>query len=372
MNKGLLFKSGFVGLKKALVKSPNEVIGKVIKSELRGRGGAGFPTGLKWKICAKAKGEHVVVCNADEGEPGTFKDKLIISMAPMNVIEGIIIACHAIGAKKAIIYLRGEYALLRPTLNKARKKTEPFLKAKGIELRIVLGQGAYICGEETAILNSIEGLRPEPRRKPPYPAVEGLFGQPTVINNVETLAMIPLIFLGLFDSKKRLCSFSGDLKNPGVFEISEGKQLGALVELAKPIGVPKAISFGASGGIIPYDPCMSVTDANVRSRGAWLGSCSFIVVNHKHSIVELCESMQHFFVHESCGYCVACREGSLRMLELLKRISSGKGSMSDLKKLESLAEYIGETSFCSLGRSSPNHLITALRHFREEFVRKCR
>jgi len=372
MNEGLLFKSDLAGLKIALAKTPSEVIRKVIKSELRGRGGAGFPTGLKWKICAKAKGEHVVICNADEGEPGAFKDKLIITMAPMNIIEGIIIACHAVKAKKAVIYLRGEYELLKPILNKARKKAESFFKSTGIELRIVLGQGAYICGEETAILNSIEGLRPEPRKKPPFPAVKGLYGQPTVVNNVETLAMIPLIFLNRFDAKKRLCSFSGDLRNPGVFEITEGKQLGALVNQTKPIGVPKAISFGASGGIIPYDPCMPVTDADVEVRGAWLGSCSFIVVNHKHSIVELCKSMQHFFVQESCGYCAACREGTFRMLELLNRISNGDGSMKDLKKLEELADYVGNSSFCSLGKSSPNHLITALRHFREEFVRKCR
>ncbi len=370
--ESLLFKSNLSGLKAALSKNPSSVIKIVKKSGLRGRGGAGFPTGLKWELCAKAKGEHLVLCNADEGEPGTFKDKLIITKAALNLIEGIIIACHAIKAKNALIYLRGEYSYLIPTLKKAIRKTEPFLKKKKISIGIILGQGAYICGDETAILNSIEGKRPEPRKKPPYPAIHGLYGKPTLINNVETLAMIPLIFLKKFDATKRLCSFSGDLKNAGVFEIREGKQIGKLVEKAEPIGIPKALCFGASGGIIPYDPCMPLTEKNIRDRGAWLGACSIIVINHAHSIVELCESIQKFFVHESCGYCAPCREGNERILEILKRISHSEGTMHDLKELEELCDFVSKASFCALGKSAPLHVITALRHFKEEFVRRCR
>jgi len=266
VEKSLLYHSNFEGLKKALAMKPLEVIRKVKKSGLRGRGGAGFPTGLEWEISAKAKGKHFVLCNADEGEPGTFKDKLLISKAPLNIVEGIIIACHAVKAREAFIYLRGEYSYLKPRLQAAVRKARVFLERKGIKVTIVLGEGAYICGEETAILNSIEGRRPEPRRKPPYPAVKGLYGQPTVVNNVETLAMLPLVFLDRFNPKRRLCSFSGDLKSPGVFEIIEGKRLGELVEAAEPIGIPKAVSFGASGGIIPYDPLMELTEENTRER----------------------------------------------------------------------------------------------------------
>lgn len=372
LGESLLYKSNFGGLKKALAMKPRDVIKKVKKSGLRGRGGAGFPTGLKWEISAKTKGEHFVLCNADEGEPGTFKDKLLISKAALNIIEGIIIACHALKARKAFVYLRGEYSYLKPKLQAAIRRAKPFLERKRIKVTIVLGEGAYICGEETAILNSIEGRRPEPRKKPPYPAVSGLYGQPTVVNNVETLAMLPLVFLDRFNPKRRLCSFSGDLKNAGVFEIAEGKRLGELIGITEPIGVPKAVSFGASGGIIPYDPLMELTEENIKERGAWLGSCSIIVLNHSHSIVEFCKSIQHFFVHESCGYCAACREGNLRILEMLKRISNSDATMKDLKNLEKLCEFVSLASFCSLGKAAPNHIITGLRHFREEFVRRCR
>ncbi|MEM0360405.1 MAG: NADH-ubiquinone oxidoreductase-F iron-sulfur binding region domain-containing protein [Candidatus Diapherotrites archaeon] len=369
--ESLLFESNLEGLRKAMQKSPEEIIAIVKESGLKGRGGAGFPTGLKWETAAKAVGEKFVLCNADEGEPGTFKDKLVLTKTPLNVIEGIIIACKAVGAKKAFIYLRGEYAHLAPSLKKAMKKACSFLEKECIDLEIVLGQGAYICGDETAILNSIEGKRPEPRKKPPYPAEKGLNGQPTVVNNVETLAMVPLIFLNRFDSRKRLCSLSGDLENPGVFEIIEGKQAGKLVELAKPIGKPKALCFGASGGIIPFDPCMELTEANVKEKGAFAGTWSIIVVNEKHSIVELCKSTQHFFVHESCGYCAPCREGNLRMLELLEKICKGKGTKKDLQKLRELSGLLSASCFCALGKSAPLHVSTALKHFSKEFEEKC-
>ncbi|MCX8190266.1 MAG: NADH-quinone oxidoreductase subunit F [Candidatus Diapherotrites archaeon] len=370
--KKILFDSALKGAGIALSKTPTEVIEVVKNSGLRGRGGAGFPTGLKWEIAAKSQGEHYIICNADEGEPGTFKDRLILSTVPLNVIEGIIIASHAVGAKQAYIYLRGEYNYFLPKIRKAIKKARPLMEKIELNLDIVVGQGAYICGEETAILNSIEGHRPEPRKRPPYPAEKGLYGSPTVVNNVETLAMVPLIFLGIFDPKKRLCSLSGDVEKPGVFEILEGKQIGKILEEAKPIGIPKAICFGASGGIMPYDPCMEITEENIKERGCFFGSGTIIIVNHTHSIVELCESIQKFFVHESCGYCMSCREGSKRMLEYIKRISAGKATMKDLNKLEELCNFVSVASFCALGRSMPLHILTALRHFREEFVRKCR
>ncbi|MCX6802250.1 MAG: NADH-quinone oxidoreductase subunit F [Candidatus Diapherotrites archaeon] len=373
MNSALLEASNFEGLKKALEKTPEEIIAIVKESSLKGRGGAGFPTGLKWEAALKAggEGERFVLCNADEGEPGTFKDRLILTKAPLNVIEGILIACRVLDAKKAFIYLRGEYAHHRTALDRAIKKAKPYLGANGIDISVVLGEGAYICGDETAILNSIEGKRPEPRKKPPYPAEKGLYGKPTIVNNVETFAMVPLIFLGKFDSNKRLCSLSGDLHKAGVFEISEGKQAGTLLELAEPIGIPKALCFGASGGIIPFDPCMELTEANVKERGAFPGTWSVIVINHEHSIVELCRSIQAFFVHESCGYCAPCREGNLRMLELLEKISKGKGTKKDLQILRELSALLESSCFCALGRSAPLHVSTALRHFFWEFEEKC-
>lgn len=370
--KQLISESNLKGVEIALSKTPSEVIETVKSSGLKGRGGAGFPTGLKWEICAKTQGEHYVICNADEGEPGTFKDRLILTTVPLNVVEGIIIASYAVGAKQAYIYLRGEYEHFLPKIKKAVRESKPMMEKIGLEIKTVIGQGAYICGEETSILNSIEGHRPEPRKRPPYPAEKGLFGSPTVVNNVETLAVVPLIFLGRFDPKKRLCSLSGDLEKPGVFEIYEGKQIGKIVNEAKPTGIPKALCFGASGGIMPYDPCMELTEENVRERGCFFGSGTIIVVNHTHSIVELCESIQRFFVHESCGYCMACREGSKRMLEYIKRISAGKATMKDLKELEELCSFVSAAPFCALGRSMPLHIMTSLRHFREEFVRKCR
>ncbi|MEM4662623.1 MAG: NADH-ubiquinone oxidoreductase-F iron-sulfur binding region domain-containing protein [Candidatus Diapherotrites archaeon] len=369
MENSLLFESQLKGLSIALKKTPTEVIEAVKSSGLRGRGGAGFPTGLKWEICSKASGKRYVICNADEGEPGTFKDRLILTKIPLNVIEGIIIACYAVGANEAFIYLRGEYECLLPKIRAAIKKAKSFLEDKNIKIMIVVGCGSYICGEETSILNSIEGFRPEPRKRPPYPAEKGLYGCPTLVNNVETLSVIPLIFLGRFNPKTRLLSISGDVEKPGVFEVCEGTQLGKIVEKAKPIGTPKAICFGASGGIMPFDPCMELTEENVKAKGCFFGSGGIIVLNHTRPILETCKTIQKFFVHECCGYCAPCREGSQRILDYLNKISSGCANKKDLKVLEDLCQFVSVASFCALGRSMPLHITTALKYFREEFIK---
>jgi len=360
-----LKKTSGKSLEKAKKLIPEKVIEKVKKSGLTGRGGAGFPTGLKWEFTRKSKGKKYLICNADEGEPGTFKDRLIIQKNPETLIEGILIACYALGAKKAYIYLRGEYNYLRKNLENQIKK----FKAN---IEIVTGAGSYICGDETAIMNSIEGLRPEPRQKPPYPAQKGLWQNPTCINNVETLTNVALLFDDGWDNNYRLFSVSGNVSRPGVFEEKLGITLGELISKAKPKNKIKAISFGVSAGIIPYDGSLVLAPETIKSKGAMLGSCTIIVIDEKHSIVDFCSNVAEFFVHESCGKCTPCREGNYRLLELLNKILSGKATKKDLKLIEELSHFIEETSFCVLGQSSPIHLITAMKYFRKEFEKKCR
>ena len=368
----ILRKSEWEGFKKILGMDRKEVIKRVKESGLKGRSGSNFPTGLKWELMGK--GTRYLICNADEGEPGTFKDRFIMEKNPSILIEGIAIASYAMDVHKAFIYLRGEYSYIKPKLERVIKQSEKYLKKINLKININLGAGSYLCGEETAILESIEGKRPVARQKPPYPSDVGLYGEPTCINNVETLANVPLIFLGEWNNKLELYSLSGDLENPGVYEIETGTNLKQIVSLGKPRTEPKVIYFGASGGCIPYRKFenLSVNCKTISEQGAMLGPRSLIVCGKDRSIVELSKIITEFFLHESCGYCTPCREGNFRIWELLKKIEEGNGKKSDLKLMEKLAHHISETSYCALGSSSTTHLKCAIKYFKEEFLRLCR
>jgi len=340
---------------------------KLLKDKgLTGRGGACFLTGLKWEFARKAKeNERFVICNADEGEPGTFKDKLILEKNPENVIEGIMIACYCIDAKQAYIYLRGEYYYLKEGLEFVIKKV---LSDAGSDIRIdvIEGAGAYVCGDETAIIASIENRRGYPHFKPPYPPQEGLFGKPTVINNVETLANVPLAWVDdSWEDGLRLFSISGDVSKAGVYEINVGTKLG---EIAKIAGAkdPKAVYFGAAGGCVPYRAGFSVNADHVCKEDAMLGSCSLIFVGKKRNMLDMAINIAQFFRHESCGKCTPCREGNVHVLKLLEKIKSG-GGKEDLELLEKLCVIIRDTALCGLGQSCTNHVLTALKYFKGDF-----
>ncbi len=369
----ILEKSGLEAWKKAKEMKPEKVISLLNKKGLAGRGGACFPAGTKWEFALNSESDKkYVICNADEGEPGTFKDKYIIINNPETLVEGILIACNTIGAKHAYIYLRREYRYLEKNLTKIIKKI--IKKADtDIQIDIVLGAGAYICGEETAIIRSIEGRRGQPYYKPPFPAVEGLFGKPTIINNVETLANVPLaIIKDDWNPNLRLFSLSGNLKNPGIYEMPLGTSLKELIALGKPEKSIKAIYFGCAGGCIPFNQEWKIDPEFINSTGCMLGSCTMIAVDESQSIVDIVTIIAKFFEYESCGKCTPCREGSMRILSLLEKISLGYANMDDIKLLEELCCVIRDSSLCGLGQSSTMHILTALKNFREEFEEKCR
>jgi len=368
----ILKNSNFRALSKIAGMKPEEVIELVKKSGLSGRGGANFPTGLKLEFTRSSQGEKYVIANADEGEPGTFKDKLILEKNPNNVIEGMIIAGYAIGSSKGYLYLRGEYSYLKNKLQKVinnAKKIADKLKIY-FDIEIISGAGAYICGDETAIIESVEGKRGNPRLKPPFPANQGLFNKPTLINNVETLANLPLIILDKsWNNSFRLFSLSGNIIKPGVYELESGASLKKLINLGKPKNKIKAVYFGCSGGCLPYED-IALNNEAVKEKGAMLGSCAIIAVDEKHNIVDVATNIAKFFEYESCGKCTPCREGTMRVLELLEKISLKKAANEDLELLEELCRVINETSLCGLGQSSTAHITTALKYFRKEFTDK--
>ncbi|MBW2965845.1 NADH-quinone oxidoreductase subunit F [Candidatus Woesearchaeota archaeon] len=368
----ILKKTNQKAYKKALKLGQKGIINLIKKKNLTGRGGGGFPTGLKWEMVLNAPGkEKYVICNADEGEPGTFKDKFILKSNPEAVIEGILIAAYAVGAKQAYIYLRGEYEYLENKLKKVIKDIIKKTKSK-TNINIILGQGAYVCGEETAILESIQGKRGHPRIKPPYPTTKGLFGKPTVLNNVETLANIPLAIL--FDNwnpNLRLYSLSGDVTNPGLYEIPLGTKLCKLIEMGKPKNKIKAIYFGCFGGCMPHCD-IPLTPESICGKECMHGAGTIIAVDETRSIVDIATNIAKFFEFESCGKCTPCREGTMRILALLQNISLGNTTKKDLLTLQELAEVIKETSFCGLGQTATVHVLNALKYFRKEFEAKCK
>ncbi|MEN8167726.1 MAG: NADH-quinone oxidoreductase subunit NuoF [Pseudomonadota bacterium] len=369
-----------------------EIIDEVKKSGLRGRGGAGFPTGLKWSFIARnAPGQKFVVCNSDEGEPGTFKDRDILRYNPHQLIEGMILAGYAIGAILGYNYIRGEfcepYERFEAALEEARKAGflgENILGSGfDFQLHTHLGGGAYVCGEETALLESIEGKKGQPRFKPPFPAHFGLYGRPTIINNTESLASIPMILekggqwfadIGVENSGgSKLFSISGNINNPGVFEIPMGTPFSVLLEMAGGMKDGRAlkgvIPGGSSSPIIPGDQMMELTmdyDA-IAGAGSMLGSGAVIVLDDSNCMVKVLERMSYFYHEESCGQCTPCREGTGWLYRVVKRIEEGKGRPEDLDLLDDLADKISGKTICALGDAAAGPVAGMLKHFRDEF-----
>ena len=372
---------------------PDAVIKEVLDSGLRGRGGAGFPTGLKWKFTAANKGgKSYVVCNGDEGDPGAFMDRSVMEGDPHKLLEGMAIAAFAIGADEGYIYVRAEYPLAIKRLRKAiADAEEKHYLGKNIlgtdfsfTLHIKEGAGAFVCGEESALLASIEGERGMPRPKPPFPANKGLFGRPTLINNVETLANIPVIMLkgakwfssmGTETSKgTKTFALTGEVNNTGLIEVPMGT---TLREIVFDIGGGirggkkfKAVQIGGpSGGCLTEEHLDLPMDYESLSKaGAMVGSGGLVVMNEDTCIVEVARFFMNFTQNESCGKCVPCREGTKNMLKILRKIVNGQGTMEDLDKLEELAEAVKDGSLCGLGKTAPNPVLSTLKYFRDEYI----
>ncbi len=394
---------GFMALGKALTEmTPQEVIEEIKKSGLRGRGGAGFPTGLKWDFAAKASGEQkYILCNADEGDPGAFMDRSMLEGDSYSVLEAMMIGGYAIGANQGYIYVRAEYPLaierLKIAINELKKHE---LIGKNIlgtgfdfDVEIRMGAGAFVCGEETALMRSIEGKRGEPRPRPPFPANKGLFERPTVLNNVETLANIPYIILhgadkyasvGTEKSKgTKIFALAGNINNTGLIEVPIGITLGEIVYNIGG-GIPgnkkfKAVQIGGpSGGCIPAQHLNAIVDyESLKELGSIMGSGGLIVMDEDTCMVDIARYFMEFIQDESCGKCTPCREGTRVMLEILTRICEGKGKMEDLDTLEELAYRIKDTALCGLGQTAPNPVLSTLRYFRHEYIehirdKKCR
>lgn len=372
---------------------PEDVIREIKKSGLRGRGGAGFPTGLKWELaCTAAGDEKYIICNADEGDPGAFMDRSIIEGNPHSVIEGIIIGSYAIGAKMGYIYIRAEYPLaverIRLAIKEARQKgflgNNIFNKGLDFDIKIALGAGAFVCGEETALIASIEGQRGMPRAKPPFPIHKGLWGKPTVINNVETFANIPHIinkgaeWFSKFGTEKskgtKVFALTGKVKNTGLIEVPMGI---TLREIIYDIGggiennkVLKAVQTGGpSGGCIPADLIDIMVDyESLAQVGAIVGSGGMIVLDEDDCMVNVAKYFLQFTQAESCGKCVPCRIGTKRLLEILERITKGLGKESDIELLQMLSEDIKASSLCGLGQTAPNPVLSTIKYFKDEYL----
>ena len=385
---------GYQALGKVLTEmKPQEVIDTILASGLRGRGGAGFPTGRKWQFAAdQPAGKKYVVCNADEGDPGAFMDRSVLEGDPHAVLEAMAIAGYAIGADEGYIYVRAEYPIavqrLTIAINQAREYgllgKDIFGTGFNFDVTLRLGAGAFVCGEETALLASIEGKRGEPHPRPPFPAVKGLFGKPTIINNVETLANIAQIInkgadwfasMGTEKSKgTKVFALGGKITNTGLVEIPMGTTLREIIEDIGG-GIPNGKKFkaaqtgGPSGGCIPASLIDTPIDYdNLLAIGSMMGSGGLIVMDEDNCMVDIAKFFLEFTVDESCGKCVPCRTGTRRLLEILEKITSGNGEMEDLDKLEELCNYIKSTSLCGLGQTAPNPVVSTLRYFRDEYI----
>ena len=385
---------GYEALAKVLEENnPDAVIDTIEKSGLRGRGGGGFPTGRKWRFTAANKGgKSYIVCNGDEGDPGAFMDRSVMEGDPHKLLEGMAIAAFAIGADEGYIYVRAEYPLAIKRLRKAIKDAEEkhFLGKNimgsnfSLDLHIKEGAGAFVCGEETALIASIEGERGMPRPKPPFPANKGLFGRPTLINNVETLANVPVIMLngadwfssmGTETSKgTKTFALTGDVNNTGLIEVPMGT---TLREIVFDIGGGmrdgkkfKAVQIGGpSGGCLTEEHLDIPMDYdNLIKAGAMVGSGGLVVMSDKTCIVEVARFFMNFTQNESCGKCVPCREGTKNMLKILEKIVAGKGTMEDLELLEELAQSVKDGSLCGLGKTAPNPVLSTLKYFRDEYI----
>jgi len=385
---------GYQALGKVLTEmKPQDVIDTIKASGLRGRGGGGFSTGTKWQFAAdQPAGKKYVVCNADEGDPGAFMDRSILEGDPHAVIEAMAIAGYAIGADEGYVYVRAEYPIAVNRLEIAIKQAREYgLLGKDIfgtgfnfDINIRLGAGAFVCGEETALLTSIEGHRGEPRPRPPFPAVKGLFGKPTIINNVETYANIAQIInngvewftsMGTATSKgTKVFALGGKITNTGLVEIPMGTTLREVVEEIGG-GVPNGKKFkaaqtgGPSGGCIPASLIDTPIDYdNLIAIGSMMGSGGLIVMDEDNCMVDIAKFFLEFTVDESCGKCTPCRVGTVRLLELLEKITNGQGELEDIDRLEELCNYIKAGSLCGLGQTAPNPVLSTLRYFRDEYI----
>ncbi len=384
---------GYAALGKVLTEmTPEEVCQTILDSGLRGRGGGGFPTGRKWQLAAMNHADQkYVCCNADEGDPGAFMDRSILEGDPHSVIEAMAIAAYAIGATKGYVYIRAEYPIAVERLQKAIDDAKEYgLLGKDIfgtgfefDLEIKLGAGAFVCGEETALMRSIEGNRGEPRPRPPFPAQKGLFGKPTILNNVETYANIPQIILkgaewfssiGTEKSKgTKVFALGGKINHTGLVEIPMGTPLRTVIEEIGG-GIPNGKKFkaaqtgGPSGGCIPASLIDTPMDYDsLIALGSMMGSGGLIVMDEDTCMVDIAKFFLEFTVEESCGKCAPCRIGTKRLLELLNKITSGNGELEDLDRIEELANFIKENSQCGLGQSAPNPVLSTLKYFRDEY-----
>ena len=385
---------GYLALEKVLTEmSSQEVIDTILASGLRGRGGGGFPTGRKWQFAANSVSDKkYVVCNGDEGDPGAFMDRSILEGDPHAVLEAMAIAGYAIGADEGYIYVRAEYPIAVHRLEVALEQARAYgVLGKNIfgtgfnfDVHIRLGAGAFVCGEETALLTSIEGHRGEPRPRPPFPAVKGLFGQPTIINNVETYANIPQIIIkgadwfngvGTERSKgTKVFALGGKIENTGLVEVPMGTTLREIIEEIGG-GVPNGKKFkaaqtgGPSGGCIPAEHLDTPIDYdNLIALGSMMGSGGLIVMDEDNCMVDIAKFFLEFTVDESCGKCTPCRMGTVRLLELLNKITDGTGTLEDIDRLEALCHYIKSASLCGLGQTAPNPVLSTLKYFRDEYV----
>ena len=389
-----LARDGYAALMKAITEmTPSEVIDEIIASGLRGRGGGGYPTGLKWTTVAKSDDDtKYIICNADEGDPGAFMDRSVLESDPHRILEGMAIAGYAVGASQGYVYVRGEYPLaverLKTAIRQARRAN---LLGSGIggtlfsfHIEIRLGAGAFVCGEETALIASIEGKRGQPRPRPPYPAEFGLWGKPTLINNVETLANIAPIIrnggdwyaqIGTVNSKgTKVFALAGNIKNTGLIEVPMGTTIHDIIyEIGGGIsdgGKCKAIQTGGpSGGCIPVDYFDTHVDyASLAQLGSIMGSGGMIVMDENTSMVEVARYFMEFCMTESCGRCVPCRVGTVHMYNILDKFSRREATPHDLVLLEKLCEMVRNTSLCGLGQTAPNPVLSTLRYFRQEYL----
>jgi NADH-quinone oxidoreductase subunit F len=384
---------GFTALRKALSMNPEDVIEEVKNSGIRGRGGAGFPAGVKWGFARKASGDKkYLICNADEGDPGAFMDRSVLEGDPFSVIEGMLIAGYAIGASEGIVYVRAEYPLAIARILRAIEqcKEAGYLGEKildsgfSFDIHIKEGAGAFVCGEETALLASVEGERGMPRPRPPFPANKGLWGKPTIINNVETLANIPHIInngaewykaIGTDKSTgTKVFALAGRVKNTGLVEVPMGTTLREVIfgcgggMARKRLGFKAVQIGGPSGGCLPESLLdTSIDFESITATGAIMGSGGLVVMDESTCMVDIARFFLNFTVKESCGKCTPCRKGLKKMLDILERIAQGEGSSGDLEKLQRLAKAIKDTALCGLGNTAPNPILTTLKYFRDEY-----
>ncbi len=385
---------GYFALAKVLKEmTPDDVIKTILDSGLRGRGGGGFPTGRKWQFAkASVSDKKYVICNADEGDPGAFMDRSVLEGDPHAVVEAMAIAAYAIGADEGWVYVRAEYPIAVKRLQIAIDQAREYgLLGKNIfgsdfsfDINIRLGAGAFVCGEETALITSIEGNRGEPRPRPPFPAVKGLWGQPTIVNNVETYANIAQIILNGSDWFKsfgtagspgtKVFALGGKIKNTGLVEIPMGTTLREVIEEIGG-GVPNGKKFkaaqtgGPSGGCLPAELIDTPIDFDTLVKaGSMMGSGGLIIMDEDTCMVDIAKFFLEFTVDESCGKCSPCRIGTVRLLEILNKITDGNGEMEDLDKLEELANYIKSASLCALGQTAPNPILSTLKFFRDEYI----